>query len=248
LNPLPLIVASAGLVAAGGVAVWGAVAPSAQLYGPTLRHTPSAKALALTFDDGPNPSVTPRLLALFDRYSVRATFFVVGKFARSCPNIVREISARGHLLGNHTDTHPNLSLQSRGRIREELTRCQESVAVALAAEPPQWMRPPYGFRSPMLDAEVRRIGMRGVVMWSLICGDWNPQPPETLIGKLSCAAHAARPRGDIVVLHDGNHRALGANRDHVVAALEYWLPRWRDAGVEFVTIDSLAADSHHRAR
>jgi peptidoglycan-N-acetylglucosamine deacetylase len=241
LNSLPII-GSVGVAAAAGIAAWGAVAASAQLYGPTLRHTPSAKKLALTFDDGPNPSVTPRLLDLFDKHSARATFFVVGKFVRECPELVREIFARGHLVGNHTDTHPNLFFQSRGRIHEELTRCQEAVAKALLAEPPRWMRPPYGYRRPGLEGEVHRAGLRGVVMWSLICQDWKPQPLARLVGKLSRAVREGASKGDIVVLHDGDYHALGANRDHVVAALEHWLPRWRDAGVEFVTIDSLDAD------
>jgi peptidoglycan/xylan/chitin deacetylase (PgdA/CDA1 family) len=241
LNYLPMI-GAVGVTGAAGFAAWGAVAASAQLYGPTLRHTSSAKKLALTFDDGPNPSVTPRLLDLFDRYSVHATFFVVGKFVRNSPDLVREISARGHLLGNHTDTHPNLIFQSRGQIHEELTRCQESVANVLRADPPQWMRPPFGYRRPGLDAEVHRSGLHGVVMWSLICHDWKPQPSARLIGKLSRAARPGGSRGNIVVLHDGDYRALGANRDHLVAALEHWLPRWRDAGVEFVTIDSFEAN------
>src|SRR4029077_16182938 len=102
LNPWPIVV-SVGVTTAAGMATWGAVGPSAELFGPTVRHTASAKTLALTFDDGPNPAVTPHLLDLFDRYSVCATFFLIGKFARACPDLVREISARGHLLGNHTD-------------------------------------------------------------------------------------------------------------------------------------------------
>ena len=76
-----------------------------------MRHTPSPKKIALTFDDGPNPAVTPRLLELLDRYSVPATFFLIGKFVRECPGLVQEMSARGHLLGNHTETHANLFFQ-----------------------------------------------------------------------------------------------------------------------------------------
>ena len=72
------------------------------------------KKIALTFDDGPNPAVTPQLLDLLDRYSVPATFFLIGKFVSECPGLVQEMSVRGHLLGNHTDTHANLIFQSRG--------------------------------------------------------------------------------------------------------------------------------------
>ncbi len=237
MNLLPAIVSS-GAAAAAGIAAWGAVAPSSELFGPTVRRTASSRKIALTFDDGPNPAATPRLLELFDRYSVRATFFLIGKFARACPDLVKEISVRGHLIGNHSDTHANLFLQTRAGIRGELARCQDAIAAAAHAEPPRWMRPPYGYRSPLLRGEIRRAGMQGVVMWSKSCRDWKPQPPQRLIERLSRVARLDRPYGDIVVLHDGDHRALGADRHHVVAALEHWLPRWRDAGMEFVTMDS----------
>ena len=239
LNSLPILVpAVAASAAAAGIAAWGAVAKSSQLFGPTLRHTDSANRIALTFDDGPNPAVTPRLLELLDRHSVRATFFLIGKFVRDCPSLAQEISVRGHLIGNHTDTHPNLIFQSREGIREELARCQVAIAAAIQAAPPRWMRPPYGYRSLMLDREVRNAGMRGVVMWSKLCRDWKPQPAERLIKRLARVAQPGGSRGDIVLLHDGDHRAQGGDRHHVVAALEHWLPRWRDAGIEFVTIET----------
>jgi peptidoglycan/xylan/chitin deacetylase (PgdA/CDA1 family) len=237
LNLLPAIVGS-GAAAVAGITAWGAVAPSSELFGPTVRHTASSRKIALTFDDGPNPGATPLLLELLDRYSVRATFFLIGKFARACPDLVKEISARGHLLGNHSDTHANLFLLSRAGIRGELARCQDAIAAAVHAEPPRWMRPPYGYRNPLLREEVRRAGMRGVVMWSKICRDWKPQPPQRLIARLARVARPDQVRGDIVVMHDGDYRGLGGDRSHVVAALEHWLPRWREAGMEFVTIDS----------
>ncbi len=245
MNFIPAIVSS-GVVAAAGITAWGAVAPSSELFGPTLRHTNSPRKIALTFDDGPNPVVTPKLLNLFDQHSVRATFFLIGKFARACPELVREISARGHRIGNHTDTHANLFLQTRVGIRGELARCQDAIAAGARIDPPRWMRPPYGYRNPFLRAEIARAGMQGVVMWSKICWDWKPQPPERLIRRLADVARPGRPHGDIVVLHDGDHRALGGDRFHVVAALEHWLPRWRDAGMEFVTMDSLPATAMNK--
>ena len=237
MNLLPAIVGG-GAAAAAGIAAWGAVAPSSELFGQTVRHTASARKIGLTFDDGPNPAVTPRLLEMLDRYSARATFFLIGKFARACPELVKEISACGHVIGNHSDTHANLFLRTPGGIRGELVRCQDAITDATHAEPPRWMRPPYGYRNPLLSGEIRRAGMRGVVMWSKICRDWKRQPPQRLIERLARVARPDQPRGDIVLLHDGDHRALGAERHHVVAALEHWLPRWRDAGMEFVTIDS----------
>jgi peptidoglycan/xylan/chitin deacetylase (PgdA/CDA1 family) len=238
LNSWPGIVTS-GVAAAAGIAAWGAVAPSSQLFGPTVWRTSSPRKIALTFDDGPNPAVTPRLLNLFDRCSVRATFFVIGKFARACPELVREISARGHEIGNHTNSHANLFFQPRAGIRDELARCQDAIASAGHADAPRCMRPPYGYRNPLLQQEILRARMHAVVMWSALCYDWKPQRPERLIERLARVARPDLPHGDIVVLHDGDHRALGGDRHHVVAALEHWLPRWRDAGMEFVTIDSL---------
>ena len=245
MNPFPLV-AAAGAFGAAGVVAWGAVSPSSELFGPTVRHTVSANQLALTFDDGPNPSVTPQLLELLDRHSVRAAFFLIGRFVRACPELASEIVARGHQIGNHTETHPNLFLQRRAGIRDELMRCQEAIASATRSDPPRWMRPPFGYRNPFLDGEAHRAGFQGVVMWSRLCGDWKPQAPEKLVARLAHVAHPVQQRkagrhGEIVVLHDGDYHFLGGQRLHVVAALEYWLPRWRDGGIEFVTIEPSAA-------
>lgn len=250
MNPAWLAVPGA-LALGAGTAAWGAFHPGSQLFGPTLRHTLRANDIALTFDDGPNPAVTPRLLDLLDRYSARATFFVIGRFVRECPDLAREIFARGHALGNHTDTHPALTFLSVRRIEEELSRCSDAIAravssgdVAAPAAPPLWMRPPYGFRGPQLRGAVRRAGLRGVAMWSVIGYDWKPQPPQQLIARLARVGQSGRFGGDIVLLHDGDHRALNGDRAHVVAALEHWLPRWRDADREFVTINALGETAH----
>ena len=235
LNIWPLVVPVASGVGAG-LGVWGAVIPSSQLFGPTLCHTSGAKTLALTFDDGPNPAVTPRLLDLLDQYSVRATFFLIGRFARVCPDLVRETAERGHLLGNHTETHATLTFQSRTCIREELARCQDAIATATRMDPPQWMRPPGGRRSPILNSEVHRLGLRGVVMWSFSSRDWKSQPLSQLIDRLALVSRRDGSRGDIVLFHDGKSRALGGDRHDTVTALEHWLPRWHDAGFKFVPV------------
>lgn len=225
--------------AGAGLAAWGAMHPAAQLFGPTIRRAGRKNMVALTFDDGPNPAITPRLLDLLEQHGARATFFLIGRFVRACPGLAREIAARGHTLGNHTETHPSLIWLSRARIAEELGCCQEAVAEATSATP-RWLRPPYGFRGPQLDAVARRLGLQGVVMWSVLGFDWKPQPAARLIERLRCVAERGKdaPSGEIVVLHDGDHRWLGGQREHVLGALEFWLPRWRDAGLDFVTMDA----------
>jgi peptidoglycan/xylan/chitin deacetylase (PgdA/CDA1 family) len=244
VSPWPIVLPAAAGIAAG-VAAWGAVHSTSQMFGAALCRTPRPQQIALTFDDGPNPAVTPRLLALLEKRNVHATFFLVGQFARACPELVREIAARGHAVGNHTETHANLALASAGCIEKELVRCQQSVAGALGLGPaglPRWMRPPFGYRRPGVFSAARRAGLGGVVMWSLTAYDWKPQPPERLIARLARVAErrASRSRGEIVLLHDGDFRQLGADRSHVLAALEHWLPRWQDAEFEFVTIDQVA--------
>ena len=229
-----------------------------------MHHTRRRREIALTFDDGPNPAITPQLVELLERHSARATFFLIGRFARACPELVREIAARGHAIGNHTETHPNLAVLSSSRTVEEIARCSESIAGALAggAREPRgargvaWMRPPFGYRGPQTASAVRRAGLRGVAMWSLMCYEWRRRSAAELIERLgvveihsrvrrtrarSAAAGAGVNRGgDVILLHDGDFRALGADQRHVLAALEHWLPRWRDAGLEFVTMDQVA--------
>src|SRR5262245_36006529 len=113
------------LVAGGGLCAWAGLHPRSQLFGPTFRNVPSG--CALTFDDGPDPSVTPRLLSLVDKYQVSATFFLLGKHVRRYPDLVAEIASRKHQIGNHTDTHASLLFFSRQRIADELLRCEEAI-------------------------------------------------------------------------------------------------------------------------
>jgi peptidoglycan-N-acetylglucosamine deacetylase len=236
-------------VVAGGLAgltAYGAAFPHSQLFGHSVFRTGHARKLALTFDDGPNPAITPKLLDLLDRYHAQATFFLVGKYVRESAALAKETAARGHLLGNHTDTHPNLFFCGPEETRVELLRCSEAIQQATWAEP-RWFRPPFGFRSPWLGALVQQQHMR-MVMWTLIPGDWRTRPADWLIHRMKpIAAHAQslppknqatqkRSAGDVLCLHDGDYARPNADRTRTIAALEYWLPRWRDLGLQFVTM------------
>jgi peptidoglycan-N-acetylglucosamine deacetylase len=241
-----LIVAPSFVAGFAGLTAYGAVSARSQLFGHTVFKTDRPKKLAITFDDGPNPTVTPKLLDLLDRHHVKATFFMVGKYVRQAPDLVREVFARGHLLGNHTDSHPNLFFCGPEETRRELLRCSEAIGQATWAEP-RWFRPPFGFRSPWVGALAQQQRMR-TVMWTLIAGDWKPKSPEWLIERMKpIAAHAQAAGkaqasaekfvgGDVLCLHDGDYARANADRTRTLAALEYWLPRWGDLGLEFVTM------------
>jgi peptidoglycan-N-acetylglucosamine deacetylase len=229
----PAWFAAGGLCAFAGVYAWGAMVPSSQLFGPTARGTGDSSTMALTFDDGPNPKATPRILDLLAQHNQRATFYVMGRHVRAFPELAKEIIARGHAIGNHTETHASLALVSPSRIREELDRCDQAISSA-AGVTARWIRPPFGFRSPMLNSIIASRGNAGVAMWSVMARDWRPQPAKPVIERLR---HARG--GDIVLLHDGDHQTLEGDRNHVVAALEYWLPRWKDSGLRLITMDEM---------
>jgi peptidoglycan/xylan/chitin deacetylase (PgdA/CDA1 family) len=233
MNYLPFAVpaALAGLVA------WGAAAPSSQLFGRTVVHrrpnnSEGSGQVALTFDDGPNPRCTPALLDLLDKHQAKASFFVVGKFVRAHPELAREIAARGHALGNHTQTHPNLFWKGTERIAHELDECQKTIEECCGVRP-QLFRPPFGFRGPHLFPVVRWMGME-VIMWSVVARDWIVQPAERIAKRVKRAR-----AGDIVLLHDGDYRRINGDRMHTVRALAQVLPLFTERGWRCVTVPEL---------
>jgi peptidoglycan/xylan/chitin deacetylase (PgdA/CDA1 family) len=245
VNPWLLATPVALTAAAAGTA-YGAVNPRSGLFGPIVWRTNSPRKLAITFDDGPNPKITPGLLNLLDRYGARANFFVIGRFARECAGLVRETADRGHLIGNHSATHVNLFWRTRKQIRDEIQHCNDAVFTAAGVKP-KWFRPPWGMRNPWVISSARMAGLR-TVLWSHLPGDWRTKSAEWLIKRMEILAKRAQEssaegkyssvgNGDILCLHDGDHRFLHGDRRVTLEALQYWLPRWRDLGLEFVTID-----------
>ena len=243
----PLLIAVPGALTTVGVIAYGAAHPRAQLFGQTICRTSSPRKLAITFDDGPNPAITPKVLDLLDGYNAKATFFLIGRYVRECPELVRETVARGHLVGNHTETHPSLLRLTPREIRIELRLCHDAISSALGS-PPKWFRPPFGMRNPWVIPSARELGYR-TVMWTLIPGDWKEKPVEWLIPRMQpIADHARRSlgdglnpaaagTGDVLCLHDGAHRQMNGDRSRTLAALKHWLPRWHELGLEFVTIE-----------
>ncbi|MGH9580784.1 MAG: polysaccharide deacetylase family protein [Terriglobales bacterium] len=237
---LPILMgAAAGAAALAGYA---SLAPRSQLFGATfIGEGPASRRLALTFDDGPNDPHTLRLLEVLARHQVCATFFLIGRYVAQRPEIVQAIARAGHAFANHTFTHPNLAFCPPTRIRQELEQCQRALRDA-AGEPAPLFRPPFGGRRPAVLRVARQMDL-APVMWTVTCYDWKPTTAERV------ARHAARQvrGGDILLLHDGGHRALGADRAHTVEATARILTRCRSEGFEFVTVPEMMGSSPPKA-
>jgi len=227
----------------GGIAVdhaglaLGGLLPRSSLLGPNLRRLPRSspddRSIALTFDDGPDPHVTPQVLARLDEYQAKATFFCVAQRAEAAPGLIAEIVRRGHRIENHTWSHPNgfYFLGPRG-LASEIDRAQSELA-RQAGSQPSWFRPPAGIRSPLLDPflAARRLGLAS---WTRRGFDTVTRDPVVVANRLS---HRLSP-GDILLMHDRGS-ALDHNRRPVV--LES-LPRVLDemvrAGLKSVPLPS----------
>lgn len=221
-------------LAAGGFA-YAASWPTSQIFGPTLIAPRRPGEIAMTFDDGPNPAWTPRLLDRLAQHEVRATFFLVGRFAQAEPGLVRQIAEAGHLIGNHSWSHPNLAMTGPGRVREELTRTSETLEQITGA-PVRFFRPPFGARRPDVLRTARSLGMVPV-LWNAMTDDWREPSAVRIEERLAAKIERLQRRGSAanVVMHDGGHRGLGADRGPSVRAAGALMARFK-ASHRFVTL------------
>jgi peptidoglycan/xylan/chitin deacetylase (PgdA/CDA1 family) len=218
------LVVGAALAGAGYLA-YNYYSPTSQLYGSTLNHCSDPKQLALTYDDGPNDLYTERLLDVLARHDVKATFFLIGRFVAARPQLARAIVDTGHLLGNHTYTHPNLLLLSRRRVRQQLSDCSKAIADATGIHP-RFFRPPFGARRPAVLQTARELGLEPV-MWDVTCFDWTATTAEAVEKHASKRLDGNRSQGPIILLHDGGHTRLGVDRQHTVEATERLISRYK---------------------
>lgn len=228
--------AAAGL-AAGGCA-YAALWPPSQIFGRTIVAGGDPKELALTYDDGPNDPYTRQLLELLARHEVRATFFLIGGFVRQRPDLAREISAAGHLIGNHTMTHPWLAFESPRRVREELAGCNAAIEDAIG-KAVRFFRPPHGARRPDVLRTGRELGLIPV-QWNAMGRDWKPLTAEKIAGNLArgIRRNQRRGHGSNLLLHDGGDRALGEDRSRSVTATRLILERYGASRARYVTVDA----------
>src|ERR1051326_6007987 len=163
--------AGSGAVAAAGLLGYAVRGRSSSLFGASVYHGDrTLPAMALTFDDGPSES-TPKLLDILAKHSVHATFFMCGSNLRRCREIAREVLARGHEVGNHTDSHPRFDFKSPAFIYREMATATEVIAETTGATP-HWFRAPYGVRWFGVGPAQQSLGLTGV-MWTVIGRDWR---------------------------------------------------------------------------
>ena len=228
--------ASAAVASYAGYAT---MAPGSQLYGRTLTHGSDPGQMALTYDDGPNDPHTLHLLDLLAQHGAKATFFLIGKYARSRPEIVRAIRDAGHTIGNHTYDHPNLIFVSARRLRQELEDCRKALEDAIGAPAPLF-RPPFGGRRPNVLRIARALGLEPV-MWSVTSYDWSAKSSEAIVQKVVSKIESRKRRqGEIVLLHDGGHLGFGADRSYTVEATRVLLEKYSAEGKKFVSVLELA--------
>jgi peptidoglycan/xylan/chitin deacetylase (PgdA/CDA1 family) len=224
-----------GAVAAAATG-YQSMAPAGQWFGRTFVGLGRASKIALTYDDGPNDPHTLRLLDVLACHDVRATFFMIGRYVRERPNIARAVASAGHVIGNHTMTHPLLTFQSAAQTRTELVECRTALTNAIG-EHSNLFRPPFGGRRPATLRIARDLGLEPV-MWNVTGYDWNAPPAAQIEKKVANQMRG----GDVILLHDGGHEAMGADRARTVIATGNLIRRYKDEGFKFVTVTEMMKD------
>ena len=223
-------------LAAGGCA-YAALWPGSRIFGQALIAPKKPGEVALTFDDGPNPAWTPRLLDALASHGVKATFFMLGSRAEAEVALVRRVAAEGHLIGNHSWSHLNLAVTGAERVREELRRTSETLAQITGA-PVKFFRPPFGARRPAVMRIARELGLTPV-LWNAMTSDWSESTVDAIVLRLTEKVDRLEQRGWAanIVLHDGGHAETAADRGPSVAAAERLMERYK-ATRRFVTVEA----------
>jgi peptidoglycan/xylan/chitin deacetylase (PgdA/CDA1 family) len=202
--------------------------PTILWRGDTRKHS-----VSLTFDDGPHPVHTRRILQILSRYEVPATFFPLGRHVERYPDLIGEISDHGHLIGNHTYGHRHLLFLPRSEIREELSRCSHLIS-DITGQRPLLFRPPRGLVGWNALREASRMDMR-TVLWTCSPRDWTRPGASTIVRRVLRGAR----RGSIILLHDAKYNDLSEDREQTVRALPSIIEGLRERGYRLVSLTEL---------
>ena len=225
-----IVPAAIGLILLGGLA-HGMFHRNSRVFGSVLGRLPAdAKRISLTFDDGPNPDATPRILDTLAEHHVKATFFILGAHAERWPELVRRIVAEGHQVGNHGYFHRKLHFKAPSYVKRDIELGKRAIERA-GGSTPKFFRAPHGFRSPWVTAIARSFGER-TIGWSL--GVWDSDRPgvKAIVDRTIEGTRA----GSIILLHDGDGYDANGDRTQTAAAIPGIITGLRDRGYEFVTL------------
>lgn len=186
------------------------------------------KKIALTFDDGPHPYFTEKILDILEKYNVRATFFMIGENVKNYPTIARRVYEAGHEIGNHTYTHPHMKKISPDVLEQEIKKTEDALR-ELDIPRPALFRPPEGFRSAEQVARIEGLGYR-VVVWSLDTHDWK----NTASSLIEAQVLKTVQGGDVLLFHD-----YISGQNTTIAALKQIIPKLLESGYTFVTVSEL---------
>ena len=186
------------------------------------------KRIALTFDDGPHPTLTPRILEILDRYGIKATFFVVGINAENYPEALKSVAKKGHEIGNHTYSHNLLKSIPKEKIEKEISDTEREIN-KIREYDLKLLRPPCGFYDERLEKIAMDKGSK-IVLWSIDTLDWSHASAKNMSRKILKNAKD----GDIILFHD-----YVSGEYNTPEALEIIIPILLEKGYEFVTVSEL---------
>lgn len=213
-----------------------AVLPENDVFGRVFSNTQTTqKVVALTFDDGPNPPYTEQMLDVLKDKHVSATFFLIGQNVDKHPELVKRIAAEGHELGNHTYHHIDLLKADRKVIADEIDRTNQAIFTASGIKP-HLMRPPHGFRDPVVMEMMAERGLK-VVEWSVMSRDWLNPGVDAIVERTVSKVK----NGSIILLHDGDGVTSQDSRVQTIEATRRIIEILSAQGYKFVTIDEILA-------
>jgi len=183
------------------------------------------KKISITFDDGPTPEVTEKLLATLEKHNTPAAFFMIGKNIEQNPDIVKKVNEQGHIIGNHSYYHGNMfDMQSSKKMLAEITKTNELIKSVINKKPTLF-RPPFGITNPMLAKAVKKSGMHSIG-WSLRSLDTIKTKEKTLKKLKSKVIN-----GDIILLHDNN--------ENIIEIVDEFITYTKNIGIEIVSLEKL---------
>jgi peptidoglycan/xylan/chitin deacetylase (PgdA/CDA1 family) len=227
----------AAALAAGGyhyAALW----PASRIFGSSLVTGDDPAEVALTYDDGPNDPYTGQLMDVLARHQVRATFFVIGRYVRQKPHVIRALHRGGHLIGCHTMTHPSLMYMTPGRIYAEIAEATAMIEDVIGSRV-RFFRPPFGARNPAVFRAAAELRLTSV-LWNVNARDWKANSAGDIEARLKrgIARNQRRRRGSNILLHDGGHLEMGTDRRRTVTATANLLATAAGSRLQFVTLET----------